>query len=39
MGEPFDSAPLANMPRDRALAVLFDKIQVEQARAEELRRR
>jgi cytidylate kinase len=39
LGQPFDSAPFAKMPRKEALEELFDKIRAEQVRAEKLRRR
>ncbi len=39
LGKPFDSVPLAKMPREEALQVLFDKIHAEKERAEKLRRR
>lgn len=39
IGKPFDSAPLAEMRREEALKVLFDRIAAVQSRAEALRRR
>ena len=39
LGEPVESRRYAELPREQALAELLDKIQVEQQRAEKLRRR
>jgi 1-acyl-sn-glycerol-3-phosphate acyltransferase len=39
MGKPLDSRRYAELPREQALQELFDKIHVEQLRAEKLRRR
>ena len=39
VGKPFDSRQLAEMPRDEALQMLFDKIHAVQQEAEKLRRR
>ena len=38
IGKPFDSRRYAELPRDQAMKELFDKIAVEQQRAEKLRR-
>ena len=39
LGKPLEARRYAEMPREQALAELFDKIQVEQRKAEKLRRR
>ncbi len=39
IGEPFDSRPLVDMPREKALAELFERVKVCQERAEHLRRK
>jgi 1-acyl-sn-glycerol-3-phosphate acyltransferase len=39
IGEPFESGPLADMPREQATQILFDRIAEVQQRAEKLRRR
>lgn len=39
IGQPLDGRRLAELPRDKALAELFDAVQVQQERAERLRRK